>query len=316
MAVHLSFDFTCNGFRETVPSQYHEAARPLEAVVRPHIDKLILGKCSVRTQHGKKYPTQFCHYVYLVEFPDIQLAVFNVEANRAVYELYCVHVLREEVWENAADTGTKVSLRPRFYVLPPGEARRAGYLTVEEAIDRLGMAIDDAEAAATEGRLKARWKGEAIAMRVVDLMTGIWHRQASPDWLAVGRSKPIFDLLDLDLRGQRVIEVMGPQHFDAVGLYGGERKRLESNMRTAHKVRVCKERGVPLLFVRWNTGSVLDVMRREPNGLRSAAERFELALSRSQRSLCGWIDLDEFESGRRFSGYNFLRDLGFASAID
>lgn len=314
MAKHVRFDFIRDGFRHgEVPLRYHEAALRLEGAVQPHLQRLILGRCSIRPLSGRNDPTQFCHYADLALDPTMQIAVFNVEMNRAAVEFYCTHVLREAIWTGIVNTGTTGGLRPRFQILAPGQAPQNGSLTLDEAIERIGMALDDAERARRAGRLNARWAGEGVARVVLDRF-GSWHLQASPDWLHDARSKPRFDFLENDGRG--VVEVMGAQHFAAVEHFGGEVSKEGSNKRTGHKARICRQRMIPLLFVRWDNGTVLERLRREPGGFDRAADLIEKALAQSHAQGCRWIDLDELESGIRFEGYEFLRRVGLLSADD
>lgn len=314
MAKHVRFDFMHDGFRHgEVPSRYHEAALRLESAVQPHLRRLMLGRCSIRTLAGRNDPTQFCHYADLALDPATQIAVFNVETNRAAVEFYCTHVLRETLWTGITDTGTTGGLRPRFQILAPGQAAQHGSLTLDEAVERIGMALDDAEKAKNAGHLNARWAGEGVARVVLDRL-GIWHPQASPDWLHDVRSKPRFDFLESDERG--VVEVMGAQHFTPASFFGGEVSKEASNKRTLRKAQICQQRMIPLLFVRWEKGKILEHLRRELNGFDRAAGFIEKAFARSRAQGCRWIDLDELESGERFEGYNLLRREGLSSAGD
>jgi hypothetical protein len=178
------------------------------------------------------------------------------------------------------------------------------------------MALDDVEEKVRAGRLKVRWTGEAIMDCILQQYcgSGEWFRQASPDWLHEGRSKPLFDFFDI--KGMCAVEVMGGQHFASVEYFGGDSSRASSNKRTVHKARACRQRGIPLLFVRWQTGTALEVRRRSLGALEDAGHLMNQAFTFSLANGCQWIDLDEFVSRRRFEGYSFLRSSDLPSAID
>ncbi len=326
MADYDTSSFERRGFLRSVDEDHPSFERLsvgaglLHRVIQPHLAILAIGDVSIRRPKGGSIPRQFCHQAYVKGYPDIpKFAVFDLYPHRASVNLYHAEALRPEIWKGAADTGTGVSRHPMLHVLNPGElpGRCKGAMPVDEVRLRLGMAIADVLAAHRHGRKLYRWAGEAWAARVLHLVDNKFEGQRSPDWLhRDGRSKPSLDFYNAKL--ELAVEVMGDQHFSDVEHFGGKEGRRHRNATMAHKVRSCQAQKVPLLFMRWQTDSLLDGLRRGGTIHNLMKGAFEFSRAHNNR----WIDLDEYAGGpngslgSRWPGYAFLRAQALPSALD
>lgn len=92
----------------------------------------------------------------------------------------------------------------------------------------------------------SRWVNEAEMYRIVKLLFPDHQvfREASPPWL--GRQRIDVFLPQIPL----ALEYQGAQHFEAVGVFGGDEALVRTIERDALKKRLCEENRVELVYVK------------------------------------------------------------------
>lgn len=129
---------------------------------------------------------------------------------------------------------------------------------IDQFVVGRGMDTRTAKAEVQQQLGLSRWKSEALMFSIVkELMKDtIVQREASPPWL--GRQRLDVFVPELKL----ALEYQGAQHFQAVGLFGGEDGLRMAAERDALKRRLCEENGVTLMYVLHSDSLTPAVMRR------------------------------------------------------
>ena len=128
---------------------------------------------------------------------------------------------------------------------------------VDLLVRRDGMDVRTAKAEAKRRLSISRWVREDELYRLVVRLfsRATIRREASPPWLGLQR-------LDIYLPELKLaIEHQGEQHFRPVKAFGGESAFLKVKERDERKRKLCKEHGVAVVEIRYDTSLTLPLLR-------------------------------------------------------